>query len=56
MRVFLTHMSLSAEPRCAQCEALESVEVKPGSAFVGASELLHQDLLIEIEATVSLGA
>jgi len=50
-RVFLTDMSLWAEAGRAHGEAFADVHPKPASAFVGTSELLHPDLLIEIEAT-----
>ena len=55
-RVFLTDMSLWAEAGRAHGEAFADVEPKPASAFVGTSELLHPDLLIEVEATAILDA
>jgi len=55
-RVFLTDMSLWAEAGRAHGEAFANVEPKPASAFVGTSELLHPDLLIEVEATAILDA
>lgn len=53
-RVFLTDMSRWAEAGRAHGEAFAGVEPKPASAFLGTSELLHEDLLIEIEATAIL--
>lgn len=53
-RVFLTDMSLWAEAGRAHGEAFADVEPKPASAFVGTSELLHPDLMVEIEATAIL--
>lgn len=50
-RVFLTDMSRWEEAGRAHGEAFENVNPKPASAFVGTSELLHPDLMIEIEAT-----
>lgn len=50
-RVFLTDMGLWADAGRAHGEAFNDVDPKPASAFVGTSELLHPDLLIEIEAT-----
>lgn len=50
-RVFLTDMSLWEEAGRAHGETFSDVEPKPVSAFVGTSELLHPDLLVEIEAT-----
>lgn len=48
-RVFLTDMSRWAEAGRAHGEVFG--EINPASAFVGVSELLHPDLMIEIEAT-----
>jgi enamine deaminase RidA (YjgF/YER057c/UK114 family) len=53
-RVFLTDMSLWEEAGRAHGEVFDGVEPKPASAFIGTSELLHPDLLIEIEATAIL--
>lgn len=48
-RVFLTDMSLWEEAGRAHGEVFG--EIRPASAFVGTSELLHPDLMIEVEAT-----
>ena len=53
-RVFLTDISLWAEAGRAHGETFAEVEPKPASAIVGTSELLHPDLLVEIEATAIL--
>jgi enamine deaminase RidA (YjgF/YER057c/UK114 family) len=53
-RVFLTDMSLWEEAGRAHGEVFADVVPKPASAFIGTSELLHPDLLIEIEATAIL--
>lgn len=53
-RVFLTDMSLWEAAGRAHGEVFDDVVPKPASAFVGTSELLHPDLLIEIEATAIL--
>jgi enamine deaminase RidA (YjgF/YER057c/UK114 family) len=50
-RVFLTDMSRWEEAGRAHGEAFENVNPKPASAFIGTSELLHPELMIEIEAT-----
>ena len=50
-RVFLTDMSLWEEAGRAHGEAFAGTEPKPVSGFVGTSELLHPDLMVEIEAT-----
>ena len=50
-RVFLTDMSRLEEAGRAHGEAFENVNPKPASAFIGTSELLHPELMIEIEAT-----
>ena len=50
-RVFITDISLWEEAGRAHGEAFANVEPKPASAFVGINELLHPDLMIEIEAT-----
>ena len=50
-RVFMTNIGLWEEAGRAHGEAFEGVEPKPASAFVGVKELLHPDLMIEIEAT-----
>ncbi len=55
-RVFLTDMSLWVEAGRAHDEIFAEVDPKPASAFIGTSELLHPDLLIEIEATAILDA
>lgn len=47
-------MSLWAEAGRAHGEAFADVEPKPARAFVGTSELLHPDLMVEIEATAIL--
>ena len=38
-----------------ECKAFANVDPQPASAFVGIKELLHPDLLIEIEATAVVG-
>lgn len=48
-RVFLTDMSLWEEAGRAHGEVFG--DIRPASAFVGTSELLHPDLMVEIEAT-----
>lgn len=48
-RVFVTDISLWEEAGRAHGEVFG--EIQPASAFVGISELLHPDLMIEIEAT-----
>lgn len=48
-RVFVTDISLWAEAGRAHGEVFR--EIQPASAFVGISELLHPDLMIEVEAT-----
>ncbi len=48
-RVFLTDMSRWEEAGRAHGEVFG--DIKPASAFIGTSELLHPDLLIEVEAT-----
>lgn len=48
-RVFLTDMSRWEEAGRAHGEVFG--EIKPASSFVGTSELLHPDLLVEAEAT-----
>jgi enamine deaminase RidA (YjgF/YER057c/UK114 family) len=50
-RVFITDITLWEEAGRAHGEAFADVEPKPASAFVGIKELLHPDLMIEIEAT-----
>jgi enamine deaminase RidA (YjgF/YER057c/UK114 family) len=55
-RVFLTDVSRWEEAGRAHGEAFADVEPKPASAFVGTSELLHPELLIEIEATAVVDA
>lgn len=52
-RVFLTDMSLWEEAGRAHGEVFG--EIQPASAFIGTSELLHPDLLIEVEATAIVG-
>jgi enamine deaminase RidA (YjgF/YER057c/UK114 family) len=51
-RVFLTDISRWEEAGRAHGEVFG--EIMPASAFVGVSELLHPDLMIEIEATAIL--
>jgi enamine deaminase RidA (YjgF/YER057c/UK114 family) len=51
-RVFLTDISRWEEAGRAHGEVF--AEIMPASAFVGVSELLHPDLMIEIEATAIL--
>jgi enamine deaminase RidA (YjgF/YER057c/UK114 family) len=48
-RVFLTDISLWEDAGRAHGEVFG--EIQPASAFVGVKELLHPDLLIEVEAT-----
>lgn len=48
-RVFVTDISLWEEAGRAHGEVFG--EIQPASAFVGVNELLHPDLMIEIEAT-----
>lgn len=48
-RVFLTDISLWEEAGRAHGEVFG--EILPASAFVGVNELLHPDLLVEVEAT-----
>lgn len=48
-RVFVTDISLWEEAGRAHGEVFG--EILPASAFVGVNELLHPDLMIEIEAT-----
>jgi enamine deaminase RidA (YjgF/YER057c/UK114 family) len=48
-RVFLTDISLWEEAGRAHGEVFG--EILPASAFVGVNELLHPDLMIEVEAT-----
>lgn len=48
-RVFITDISLWEEAGRAHGEVFG--EIRPASAFVGVNELLHPDLMIEIEAT-----
>lgn len=48
-RVFVTDISLWEEAGRAHGEVFG--EIQPASAFVGINELLHPDLMIEIEAT-----
>lgn len=48
-RVFITDISLWEEAGRAHGEVFG--EILPASAFVGVNELLHPDLMIEIEAT-----
>lgn len=52
-RVFITDISLWEEAGRAHGEVFG--EIKPVSAFVGVNELLHPDLMIEIEATALVG-
>ena len=53
-RVFITDISRWEEAGRAHGEAFANVDPKPASAFVGINELLHPDLMIEIEATALL--
>jgi enamine deaminase RidA (YjgF/YER057c/UK114 family) len=48
-RVFITDISLWEEAGRAHGEVFG--DIQPASAFVGVNELLHPDLMIEIEAT-----
>ena len=48
-RVFLTDISRWEEAGRAHGEAFG--DIQPASAFIGTSELLHPDMLVEIEAT-----
>jgi enamine deaminase RidA (YjgF/YER057c/UK114 family) len=48
-RVFITDISLWEEAGRAHGEVFG--DIRPASAFVGVNELLHPDLMIEIEAT-----
>ncbi len=52
-RVFITDISRWEEAGRAHGEVFG--EIMPASAFVGVSELLHPDLMIEIEATAIVG-
>ena len=52
-RVFITDISLWEEAGRAHGEVFG--EIQPASAFVGVNELLHPDLLIEVEATAIVG-
>lgn len=54
-RVFVTDISQWQAAGRAHAETFAGVEPKPASAFVGVSELLHPDLLIEVEATAIVG-
>lgn len=49
-RVFVTDISLWQEAGRAHGEAFGHMAVPPASAFYGIKELLHPDLLIEVEA------
>jgi enamine deaminase RidA (YjgF/YER057c/UK114 family) len=49
-RVFVTDISLWQEAGRAHGEAFAHFDVPPASAFYGIKELLHPDLLIEVEA------
>jgi enamine deaminase RidA (YjgF/YER057c/UK114 family) len=53
-RVFITDISLWEEAGRAHGEVFG--EILPASAFVGVNELLHPDLMIEIEATAIVRA
>ena len=48
-RVFITDISLWEEAGRAHGEVFG--DIRPASAFVGVNELLHPDLMIEVEAT-----
>jgi len=50
-RVFVTDISQWEAAGNAHREAFGHMEFPPASAFYGISELLHPDMLIEIEAT-----
>lgn len=50
-RVFVTDISRWEEAGRAHGEAFGHMAVPPTSAFYGIKELLHPDLLIEVEAT-----
>ena len=50
-RVFVTDISQWEAAGRAHYEAFGHMEFPPASAFYGINELLHPDLLIEIEAT-----
>ena len=52
-RAFLTDISRWEEAGRAHGEVFG--EILPASAFVGVNELLHPDLLIEVEATAIVG-
>ncbi len=52
-RVYITDISRWEEAGRAHGEMFG--EIQPASAFVGVSELLHPELMIEIEATAVLG-
>lgn len=54
-RVFVTDISLWREAGRAHGEAFAHLEVPPASAFYGIKELLHPDLLIEVEAEAIVG-
>ena len=53
-RVFVTDISQWAAAGKAHFEAFGHMDFPPASAFYGISELLHPDLMIEIEATAVL--
>jgi len=50
-RVFVTDISQWAAAGRAHFEAFGHMDYPPASAFYGINELLHPDLLIEVEAT-----
>ena len=54
-RVLVTDISQWAAAGQANFQAFGHMEVPPASAFDGINELLHPDLLIEIEATAIVG-
>ncbi|WP_395153681.1 Rid family hydrolase [Ilumatobacter sp.] len=54
-RVFVTDISQWEAAGRAHFEAFGHMEYPPASAFYGINELLHADLLIEIEATAIVG-
>ncbi|NQV97723.1 MAG: RidA family protein [Acidimicrobiaceae bacterium] len=55
-RVFITDVTQWEAAGRAHGEAFAHMEVPPASAFYVISELLHPDLLIEVEATAIVGS
>ena len=55
-RVFLTDISQWEAAGRAHGEAFAHMDVPPASAFYGVNELLHPDMLIEVEAMAIIGS